>query len=250
MKIQDVRFEVIFFSKEVNRPLSEMLSDIGHNFLSKIRDQFEIENTHSLLFYFGNIDDKEYTPKEYYYLGNREIGHIGQTGSYFSERNFLSLNDQDKRLFLLDIFYKSIKQYAIHFNKDITLLNGACQKVLNDGFFRNQTGFIYTRNKLYKCWIEKLLNYKNADYRLCFEDNTTKIREYYFMTNKESVIIKPNSDLKVLLTTPQFFHAEGWNKKEFRVRWGEYGNELYIFDMENKKLRIKMDEAELPEFLK
>lgn len=251
MKIQDIRFQSNCFQKEVDRPLTHMLSDIGHNFLSKIKYQFEVENTRIVLFSFGNTDDnRNVISKDYFRLGDKEIGHIGQTSFDFSEKEFLSLSDEQKRLFLLEIFYKSIKDFAIHFNENVELLDEAYHRILNKGFYGNVTGFIVTRNKLYKCWVEKLLNYKNADYRLAFQDNTTSTIEYYYMVNKESVVTKANSDVKLLLTTPRSFHVEGWKKKEFRVRWGEYGNELYIFDMETKTLRMEINEVQLPDFLK
>lgn len=249
MKIKDVRFQCSFFQDEVDRPLGHMLSDIGHHFLSKIKYQFEVENTDVLRFSCRNSDENNIIEK-YYSLADGDIDHIGIATFNISEKYFLSLNDDGKRFYLLEVYYKSIKDYAIHFNEETISLDEAYQKVLNDGFYTNETGFSQTRNKLYKCWVERLLNYSNADYRLVFQDNTTNAIEYYYLTNKESVIIEPNSGVKILLTTPQSFHVEGWNKNEFRIRWGEYGNELYIFDMKAKTLRMEIDEVELPDFLK
>lgn len=250
MRIQDVRFDGFFFSNEVDRPLGNMLSDIGHHFLSKIKYQFELKDTHILIFHFGNTDNNECKSEKYYSLGEKEFGNIGHLYTYISEKYFLSLVDDEKHLFLLDILYKSIKDYAIYFNEYTELLDEAYDKMLIDGFYRNETGFVVPRNKLYRCWVEKLLNYKSAEYRLVFHDVKLKRREYFYMTKKETVFIKPNCDVKTLLTTPQFFHVEGWKKKEFRVRWGEYGSELYVFDMETKTLRMEINEVELPDFLK
>jgi hypothetical protein len=248
MMIQDLRFDGRFFQDEIENYLRNMLSDIGHHFLSKINYQFEVKDTHILLFYFGNIDDKRNISKEHYSLGDREFGSIGQTSFDFSENYILSLNDEEKRLFLLDIFYKSIKDYAVYFNEKTELLDEAYTKVLNEGFYENVTGFAPTRNKLYRCWVEKLLNYKNSDYRLAFQDNTTGIIEYYFVGKKINLDLRKKTSLEIM-KIPTFFKVEGWKKNEFRVRWGEYGNELYIFDMVSKTLRMEINEVELPDFL-
>jgi len=248
MKIQDVRFECSSFRDESERPLCRMFSDIGHHLLSKIKYQFEVEATNVLRFSCRNCDNNNFI-EQYYGLGDGEFDHIGATTFNISENYFLLLRDEEKRFYLLDVFYKSIKDYAVYFCEETDLLDEAYHKLLESGFYRNSTGFIPTRNKLYRCWVEELLNFNNSDYRLAFQDNITKAIDYY-MTNKKSVIFEPNCEAKVLLTTPQLFHVEGWNKNEFRVRWGEYGNELYIFDMKAKTLRMEIDEVELPDFLK
>ncbi|WP_286968496.1 hypothetical protein [Flavobacterium sp. UBA4854] len=249
MKIQDVRFQFTFFQKETEAPLGNMLSDIGHLFLSKIKYQYEIENTNVLRFSCRNCDENNFIEK-LYSLGDGEIDNIGTATFNISEKYFLSLDDEQKRLFLLDTIYKSFKDYAYHFNQKIDLLDEAYNKVLKDGFYTNETGFVSTSNKLYKCWVEKLLNFKNSDYRLAFEDTKMQSIEYYYLGNKETPIIKPNSDVITLLTTPQSFYVEGWKKDEFRLRWGEYGNELYTFDKFTKELKMQINKVELPDFLK
>lgn len=86
MKIQDVRFQSNCFKRETDRPLSQMLSNIGHHFLSKIKYQFEVENTHILLFTFGNIDDKRNViSNDYFRLGDEEIGHWRNLTHTFQE---------------------------------------------------------------------------------------------------------------------------------------------------------------------
>lgn len=249
LKIQDIRFQCTFFQKETQAPLESMLSYIGHLFLSKIKYQCEIENTNVLRFSCRNCDENNFIEK-LYSLGDGEIDNIGTATFNISEEYFLSLDDEQKRLFLLDIIYKTFKDYAFHFNEKIDLLDEAYNKVLKDGFYINETGFVSTSNKLYKCWVEKILNFKNSDYRLALEDNKMQNIEYYYLGNKETPIIKPNSDVITLLTTPQSFYVENWKKDEFRLRWGEYGNELYIFNRLTKELKMEIDEVDLPDFLK
>lgn len=250
LKIRDVRFGLGLFDLSILTSLKNMLSDTGHNYLSKVNYQFEVKNTNVLKMSVLNIDREQEVIATPYRLGDIKFDNIGSAVCFLSENYFLSLSDEGKRLYLAEHIHKTFTNYARYFNEDTKLLDQAYTRLLEkDGFYRKNFRPEQSPDKKYSCWLESIINYKSKDYRICCREEDTNTVSYHFLTNKPERDPKAlrQMDIIELLKVPMLFKSEGWiNNQEFKVRWGEVGSEVYLFNAQTKEIRTHIEDIETP----
>ena len=148
-----------------------------------------------------------------------------------------SLNNFDKLIFVCEVIYKSILEWAEKYDLPIEPINVAYKKIKDEEYFLEKKKKYTSRNKKYTCGLEYRNELEFRTYRLVVSSNETNEIKKYFITEKTYTDYRHLMEIDPInwFTYPGELKAKGWvNNEEFEMYWGD--EEKYIFNIKKEKL--------------
>lgn len=245
--LREFRFSCIDFELKTRNRLTIMLDRIARVYGTYVNNPIKLENTNILLINIHNeLIDRNLSIG---LLGCRMSGYIGGFGMHISEKHLLSLDDSERRLYLLSEFQKALFEFLEHYGyfAEKKYFEQSFNIVVNElNLWGKYTKEYVSKNKKYSCQLEVRECWGFEEFRLRFKDMEQNKEKIVFVGNKNFLFfselnMNPNSSefMKLLLSTPQTFNDFKWEKNIFEFFLGK---EKYIFNVQTEEIQKHEDD--------
>jgi hypothetical protein len=239
--LKELRFwEPDSFEKKNARRLRVMLDRLSRALLNSLTYPIKLKNTNVILYSVINSDNRKQDDNigNIYSLG-RSNEYIGGSVILISERRLMSINDSEKRAYLMETIFQSLQNFLTHAGYGLSAdLSNAYETIKKRDYSRKASKEYKLSDNQNVCWIESKESFGSADYCLVVKQNKTSQIRIFHIARKDHVFFDeiPGITQKEILDYPQYFNPIKLEGKNFVMYWGK---EKYIFDPATEKITLE-----------